>query len=214
MNLNISKVHKDSIIEYIYNKLDEEQLYSPFIDEELEKRIRHICEDVYETGYKDGQETEKLEDKEERKIIFFQVPKDEKGNMIPIKELKKCGTKLQESLINENIMIISTPFNVIVNEDNKEVVIDIDDIENKTSDESVEHEFVDFIKNNVEPEGYNVVLRLIGSIKPCEDKDVEKFNNNKEIRKLKDQININDESIKDFLQIMDEYEKKLLNILS
>ena len=48
LNLDISKEHKDAILEYIYDKLDEEQLYSPFIDEELEKRIRHLCENVYE----------------------------------------------------------------------------------------------------------------------------------------------------------------------
>lgn len=66
MSLDISKIHKSAILEYIYNKLDEEQLYYPFIDEELEKRIKYLCEDVYEAAYKDGQETEKLEEEENK----------------------------------------------------------------------------------------------------------------------------------------------------
>jgi hypothetical protein len=63
LKLDISKVHKNAVLEYIYNKLDEKQLYSPFIDLELEKRIKYLCEDVYKAGYKDGQETEKLENR-------------------------------------------------------------------------------------------------------------------------------------------------------
>ena len=51
------------MIRFRYNKLDEKQLYSPFIDLELEERIKYLCEDVYKAGYKDGQETERLENR-------------------------------------------------------------------------------------------------------------------------------------------------------
>lgn len=66
LKLDIDKVHKNAILEYIYNKLDDEQLYSPFIDLELEKRIKYLCEDIYRAAYKDGQETEKLKKEEEK----------------------------------------------------------------------------------------------------------------------------------------------------
>lgn len=113
MSLDISKIHNDAIVEYIYDKLDEEQLYYPFIDLELEKRIRHLCEDIYEAAYKDGQETTKLEDKVKRPIIkVVKDSVDEKilkhfyGDNIEfeyVKPIKKClnSNDLYEKYLRE-----------------------------------------------------------------------------------------------------------------
>lgn len=85
MSLNLSKTHNDAIVEYIYNKLEDEQLYYPILDLELEKRIRYLCEDIYEAAYKDGQETEKLEEEENKTKNKINVY----GNTNDIKQMKK-----------------------------------------------------------------------------------------------------------------------------
>lgn len=183
LNLDISKIHKDTILEYIYNKLDEEQLYSPFIDLELEKRIRHLCEDIYKAGYNDRQETEKLkkekddllnisnkpiittdflckrysvkDDLNEKKLIIFEIPKDiDNKLLLTPNEIGKCIDAMQE-ILPSNYIVAAMPLKATVDEFDKTIYIDYKDAKQKFDKEGIE-EYIKLIKDKVESKGYTV----------------------------------------------------------
>lgn len=60
--MNISKVHNEAIDEYIDSVLSGEGLIYPFIDEEMEKRIKKKAKEAFLAGYEDAEKTIELLD--------------------------------------------------------------------------------------------------------------------------------------------------------
>lgn len=74
--MNISEVHKETINEYIDNKLKDRHLLKPDIDSYTAFRIKSLAEDMFYAGYKDALETEKLNNKTIYNIDKLELPSD------------------------------------------------------------------------------------------------------------------------------------------
>jgi len=60
--VSISKIHDKAINEYIDSVLDSEGLIYPFIDEEMERRIKKRAKEAFLAGYMDLENTTELSD--------------------------------------------------------------------------------------------------------------------------------------------------------